>query len=600
MLRLQGALRLILGCWCVYALAGKAGVCAAVEIDYGIKVVWEGDNLEAARALLEGPVQTALARVPEPPVSLIHLKRRSERQLDYVKQAMRSFGFYGGEAKVEIDQSTEPVTLRYTIAPGTQYTLDDLKLEAADGSTEPLPTLDDLPIAKGAPAIAADILAVDQAVLIALRNAGHPFPSITDKKVVVDHATRTVRKRLVVDPGPLAVFGSTTATGMTAVQPEVIFRELPWAEGDQFDPALIAELQSRLYRTNLFSVVQVRTASQVDDDGRLPVTVEVSERKHRTIALGLRYFTDDGVGARAEWENRNMRGLGHRLHTELDLSTRRLGLSGGYEIPRFQRHDQRLELSFDVAQESTDAYDSTYFGIVERVERDITKRMTLGLGLGLRLSTVDRNTGNGGTESFQFLYAPAFFDYDGSNDKLNPTHGVRLRSELTPYLSISSVADSFLQSKTIGSFYWPLNGEETWVLASRVAVGLMGPASLDNIPADLRFYSGGGGSVRGYGYQLAGPLDAEDDPIGGRSLFEVAVEMRYRVSDTIGFAAFVDSGTVYDSIFPDFSEELRVGAGVGLRYYTPLGPFRLDVAVPVNGRDSDDSFQIYLSIGQAF
>jgi translocation and assembly module TamA len=142
--------------------------------------------------------------------------------------------------------------------------------------------------------------------------------------------------------------------------------------------------------------------------------------------------------------------------------------------------------------------------------------------------------------------------------------------------------------------------EDRWVLASRVAIGLMGPAGRDDIPADLRFYSGGGGSLRGYGYQLAGPLDANDNPLGGRSLFEAAVEMRYRASETIGLAAFVDSGTVYDSMFPDFSEELRVGAGVGLRYYTPLGPFRFDVAMPVNGRDADSSFQVYLSIGQAF
>jgi translocation and assembly module TamA len=138
------------------------------------------------------------------------------------------------------------------------------------------------------------------------------------------------------------------------------------------------------------------------------------------------------------------------------------------------------------------------------------------------------------------------------------------------------------------------------VLAGRTAVGTIFGATRDQIPADERFYAGGGGSVRGFGFQLAGELDDDDDPLGGRSLLELSGEVRVRITDTIGAVAFVDAGSAFQSSVPDFDEELRVGVGPGLRYFSPIGPVRLDVGFPLNRRDVDDAFQIYISLGQAF
>jgi len=138
------------------------------------------------------------------------------------------------------------------------------------------------------------------------------------------------------------------------------------------------------------------------------------------------------------------------------------------------------------------------------------------------------------------------------------------------------------------------------VLAGRSAVGTLFGAARADVPANLRFYAGGGGSVRGFAYQTAGELDDEHDPIGGRSLFEVSGEVRARVTETIGLVAFVDAGTAFTSTFPDFDDQLRIGVGPGVRYFSPIGPFRVDVGFPVNPRDSDNAFQLYISLGQAF
>ncbi|HET6467002.1 MAG TPA: BamA/TamA family outer membrane protein, partial [Geminicoccaceae bacterium] len=139
------------------------------------------------------------------------------------------------------------------------------------------------------------------------------------------------------------------------------------------------------------------------------------------------------------------------------------------------------------------------------------------------------------------------------------------------------------------------------VLALRGSAASMFGASREEIPADERLYAGGGGSVRGVGFQLAGPLDDNNDPLGGRSLVELGTEFRGRFTETIGGVVFLDAGTVYESTLPDFSRALRLGTGVGLRYITAIGPIRFDVGFPLDRRSGvDDAYQFYISIGQAY
>jgi len=121
-----------------------------------------------------------------------------------------------------------------------------------------------------------------------------------------------------------------------------------------------------------------------------------------------------------------------------------------------------------------------------------------------------------------------------------------------------------------------------------------------DVPADERFYAGGGGSIRGYSYQSVGPLSG-GDPVGGRSLLELSTELRLRLGERFGFVGFLDGGSAFGAAFPDFDEELLWGTGLGFRYFTAVGPLRLDFAVPLDRRHGiDDAFQVYISLGQAF
>ena len=184
------------------------------------------------------------------------------------------------------------------------------------------------------------------------------------------------------------------------------------------------------------------------------------------------------------------------------------------------------------------------------------------------------------------------------DDRLNPTRGFRALASAEPSYDILN-GTTFVKLRGEGSAYQALDTSGKFVLAGRAALGSIVGTSLESVPANRRFYAGGGGSVRGYAYQGIGPKDSNGQPIGGLSLFETSVEMRIAATDTIGVVPFVDAGTVSTAELPDLAD-MKVGAGIGLRYLTAFGPLRIDAAVPLNREPSDPHFAIYAGIGQAF
>jgi translocation and assembly module TamA len=167
---------------------------------------------------------------------------------------------------------------------------------------------------------------------------------------------------------------------------------------------------------------------------------------------------------------------------------------------------------------------------------------------------------------------------------------------VSPELSFQDQVFGYVRVQLDGSVYVELMDALT--LAGRVRLGAIPGAGREDIAPSRRFYAGGGGSVRGYSYQSIGPRDANNDPIGGRSLVEMAVEARYRFGD-FGVVPFLDAGAIYTDLYPDFSN-LRFGAGLGVRYYSSFGPIRVDVGTPINPQPGDPVIAVYVSLGQAF
>jgi len=328
------------------------------------------------------------------------------------------------------------------------------------------------------------------------------------------------------------------------------------------------------------------------------VTVVLEEGPRRRIAGGLRYDTDLGPSGRASYEHRNLFSANERLLVQAEAGLVKQSFGLGFRKPQYLRPGQELLSDLTLTRITDDAYDALSVTLFAGLERQVTDRWRGGLGGLGEVSEIDDD----GEETIAYLLGVPFFAaYDGSNNLLNPTEGQRLRFKATPFGGVYDNSDTeFLVLDATGSIYQPLDQDHHYVVAARARVGSILASDLDSVPETRRLYAGGGGSVRGYAQNFIGPLDNDDDPIGGLSVLEVGVEMRARLFGDVGGVIFAEAGSVSTEMFPDFDDGMQTAAGVGLRYHSPAGPIRLDVAFPVNGRSVDDFFQVYFSIGQAF
>ena len=579
-----------------FALAIPLMVFADSPLSYKVSI--EGTRNRELKRLLEAVSQTVALR-DRPPASLSLLQRRMAQDIPLLSKALRSQGFYDVRVTSDIKEDAKPIQVVFRIEPGPAYLLKsvDIRISEPDSIKEDPPKPSEIGLVLREPAQSKRILDSEKRISQWLRRRGFPFPSIDKPRVVVDHAERVVSVEFQVRPGPRARFGHTEIRGLDSVDEAYARSRIPWKEGDPFNADLLRETQRGLSATALFALAQVNTAEAVDPEGRLPIIVQVKERKHRTVKAGVSYKTDEGPGAKLSWEHRNLWRHDERLTVEGTVSGIAYAAEGSLRKPEFLRPDQSLILNVRVAEDHPDAFTSKSLEGNGRVERMLSKGMTVSAGLGLKWQEVDQL---GQEERFTLVSLPMTFDWDTSNDPLDPSRGGRLKFETTPYRDFSGADLSFIQAYMHYSRYVLLSRKPHLVFAVRGTLGTTSGAERDEIPADIRFYAGGGGSIRGYAYQFVGPL-RENQPIGGRSLAGLSSELRMNVTNTMGLAAFVDGGGVFESAFPDFEETFRWGAGLGLRYLTPVGPLRLDIGIPLNKREGiDDSFQVYVSLGQAF
>lgn len=576
---------------------GIAGFAAPAAAGTAYQAELIGVEDAALESMLR-EVSDVFALIDEPPATPAHLRRRARRDAERFLQVLHSAGHYGATARFHLDDSVSPLLLRFEIEPDEAYPIGKLEVRLPPDFDDPAyqtPTPEQLGLPVGAAATAEAIIAAEGRVAEWMREQGYPFPQAGRREVIVDHRERWVEVVYPVTPGPKARYGPVTVEGLERVLESTVRSRITLREGAPYRQREVTALQNALYGTNLFSVVRITPDRDLIDGDRVPLRIEVTERKHRTIATGLEYRTDEGPGARLTWEHRNMRQRGHRLRVDATVSGIGQGVETRYTIPRFLRDQQTLSFGLAIAREDTDAYTSDQASAEVMLGRKLTDRLTAGAGLRLRVSQVEQLRVR---ETYQLVSTPLELAWDRANDPLNPTSGFRALGRVEPFWDLQGEA-GFTRMDATFTHYLAL-GSPDWVLATRMRLGGSTGNELARIPPDLRFFSGGGGSVRGYEYQKIGFL-VDKKPTGGRSAAEFAVEVRRRLSETLGLVAFVDGGAVYASGYPSFDEDMQWGAGVGVRYFTPIGPLRFDIATPINRRKGvDPAVQFYISIGQAF
>ncbi len=565
---------------------------------------YDVDLLGLKKTGLEEPLKNRsdLVRLrKEEPVSIWDLRARIRRDINGFADVLRSEGYYGARIGYSLDRSSRPIKVKIEVEPGERFTIGAYTIELAG----PKDLADSVrteasAVAQrqvGRPARSETVALAFGEVMSKLPQLGYPRAKLAVQDFKADHADRKLTARVRIDTGPRVRFGRTSIDGLNKVKKRYVMKAITWKEGEVYDSRKVEAFRNELTEMNLFGSIRIDTDDPLETGDRQPMKVRLREGKHRSIGATASYSTVNGFGGSIFWEHRNVFGAGERLVLELEGDQKLQQLTADLTKPRFLRNDQKLLLGVEVAREDTDAF-LEYRGVVRAaIEREINKR--LRVRVGPEISYLDTRDAFQPSENV-LLGLPAIVNYDHSDNLLDPTRGYRLGAKVAPYLVFGD-AKNFITVEGTGSVYFRLDEDARFVSASRVKIGsLFGSSSIANIPASKRFYAGGGNSIRGYGYQAIGPKDPLGEPIGGKSVFEVSTELRVKITDTWGIVPFFEGGSVFDSQLPDFSRKLRWGAGIGVRYYTGFGPIRLDVAFPINKQPDDDTFQIYVSIGQAF
>jgi translocation and assembly module TamA len=570
---------------------------ATERVPYQVEFLGVADA--ALRATLEAASQLNELQ-SRPPPTPARLKLRVEEDLTRLNAVLRSEGYYDAVLRSEIQSDVSPAKVAIHIETGTRYRLATYEV-AYEGPSPPpeslRPDSQQLGLEPDMPARGPRIAAAGAQWAVLMTQRGYPLARVVDRKAVINRETKTMSVTLRVDAGAPARFGPVTISGLERLDPDYVRRLLPWQRGDAYDSRKIEEARRRLSQTRIFASVAVKPGDDLGEDGELPVAITLAEGPSRTIGFGASYSTDVGFGGNAFWEHRNIFGEGEQLHFDLTVAQIEQSLKASLRKPAFPGRRQSLITNLALRNETTDAFDERSATALAGIESAYLDNWLLTAGAAPEYSYVEET---GDHEAFLLLGLPLTGIRDVRDDLLNPTRGTRLDLSLTPYYGLGVDDPSWFTGTAGGSGYLAVDDDKRFVLASRLKLGFLVGADNEDLPASKRFYAGGGGSIRGYKFQSVGDLDAFHDPIGGRSVIEVSTELRMRLTEEIGVVPFVDGGTVYRESYPDFSNTFRWAAGLGLRYFTGIGPVRLDVAFPINGRDSDDAYQFYISFGQAF
>ncbi|HNR14137.1 MAG TPA: BamA/TamA family outer membrane protein [Thermodesulfobacteriota bacterium] len=581
-------------------LLGPAGLTTPLQAGDAVpyQVTIEGIEAEQIVDLIESGAETFTLQ-ESPPASVHLLDRRAQNDVSFIAGVLKAQGFYRSSVSACIREDATPVEVVFSIDPGPVYLLESGAIATSpsiDVRSHLLPDLQELGIELTKPASTHAILNAERLVLRWFRRNGYPFPEAAGRTIAVSHEKRAVSVVFTVNPGPPARFGSVEITGLASVQEGYVRRKIAWKADTPFDILRVEETRDALIRTDLFAVVQVQLAT-VDSEGSLPMIIQLQERVFHTIRTGVSYTTDEGLRGKMSWEHRNIFHQGERVSLSLIGSDFTSAAEGSFRKEEFIRSNQALIAQMRIAEDRPEAFTSRSLSGALFLERLLTQDTVVGGGMRLQVH-VTRQLGE--TDRFGLVSLPLFWEQDTSDSLLDPRAGWRLSLRGAPYLELYGDNQPFYKGSVVHRHYRPLFRRPLTVLALRTALGIIVASDRDEVPPDERFYAGGGSSVRGYEFQSVGPRE-DNDPIGGRSLFEISLEGRLYLTDSIGAVLFADGGSAFSSQVPDFHETVRWGLGAGLRYFTRAGPVRVDIAFPLSQRsDMDDSYQLYVSFGQSF
>ena len=554
--------------------------------------------------------------------TVAQLAARARQDELLLVELLRIYGYYDAQVLRNVgqnfpgelpeDTAQRPPQVRFDILPGRRYTYGRIDLGQLEQAVDGAALRAAFEIQPGDYLQNDDIVRERADLDSALGALGYPFAEIDDPELLVDHARFEGDLTMPVRPNGKYAFGNVVSLApdfLSGGHLETISR---FDEGEIYERELELDLRRAILATGLVSAVTITPVSTQEPVGDQPGVVDLqvglTPAKLRTIAGAIGYGTEEGFRIQGSWEHRNLFPPEGALRVRGILGTREQLAGVTFRRNNFKGRDQALTLDAFVSTFDSEAYDANTAQISARFERvsTILFQKPVSYSIGAEIIATDEresdSTGATTSRSAFFIGAlPATILFDNSDSLLDPTKGFRVGGRLSPEYSYreGGPGATYVRTQIDGSYYQPFGNI---VAAGRVRLASIPGADLTSIAPSRRLYAGGGGSVRGYGYQQIGPRNTAGDPSGGRSLIEFSAEARIRtglLNGMVSIVPFVDAGSVSRSITPDFGV-IKYGVGIGARYHTGFGPLRFDIATPLNPGPDDGPVAVYISLGQAF
>ena len=581
--------------------AASALELLGTKADYRVELAKsKPELLEQLRATLDANAKA------DPEIKKLPLLRRAKLEKSLLEKVLRAQGYY--DAQVDIEMAAAPgknsngdLQRVFHVDVGARYVLKDWVFDFPEGVGHP--SAETLSLKSGQALVASDVLQARAKLQDWLTRESCLYNPELNYRAVLRREDHSATLNFELRSAGKAQFGEAHFEGLERVSADVLKRSLKFRSGQCYSKALLDQNRLELLQSQLLSSVDYSTeATQIQVKGQsvqsVDVIFHVHERAQRSVKAGINYSTDAGPGMLLAWQHRNFFGHAEQVDIEGGFNDIKRYLNSSFTKPAFLSERQVLTLSTALEHDTPEAYTSSKFESSAVLSRRLGKHTSGELGVAFTRSEVIEDDNR---QDFSLVSLPSGLHYDYRDNLLDAHHGWQLGLNVTPFYDLSEDHTNFLRWTVDSSIYlsasdWRMQP----TLALRGAAGSIVGASRSLVPADERFYVGGGGSVRGYAYQTLGEL-TDGKPDGGLAFGETNLELRLQVHENWGLALFVDGGYAYPEKMPSFGENFRWGAGFGLRYLTSFAPIRFDLGIPLNKRAGvDDDFQLYVSIGQAF
>jgi translocation and assembly module TamA len=509
----------------------------------------------------------------------------SDQEID---QALRALGYYHATIKKSLAFNKDCWKANFKITPGQRVEVSDVAIVInGDANKDPefLNLLKNMPLKQGSPLHHGKYESMKDKIESLALESGYLQGSFTEKKLLIDKQNNTAQIKLKFDSGKRMVFGDVTVQ-QDILDDGFLKKYLSIKSGDDYTSEQLAKTHSALSQSGYFDTVDIRSDLEHAKDQRIPVTIKLSAKKKAHYLFGVGFDTDIGPLLNASYINRRINHYGHFFTANIDLSPVLSTAEVEYSIPLDKPLTDLFSFGGGLKREHTDTFKSMSATISGRHKHAYTNGWKQTIFLDYNYE--DFNTASDSGQTLLLVPGGSWL-YSVSNNPLRPTEGYRLEFEAKGSYENPISDVSFIQGYL--SVIWlhelPLGGK----LIGRTLQGVTLVNQITELPTSYRFYAGGINSVRGYDYKELGPKDGLGNVEGGELLSVFSAEYEHPVFENWGIAAFVDTGNAFnfDSI------NFKTGVGLGVRWYSPVGPIRVDFALPLD--QSNSSFQIHFAAG---